>query len=59
MASSKSIAIATIALTSCHPKNEPLIATREEGEEAVDPLQMNGVSTNSRLRQHLRGVGSW
>jgi len=44
--------------TSCHPKNEPLIATREEEEEeGVLPLQMNGVSTNSRLRQHLRGVG--
>jgi hypothetical protein len=36
--------------TSCHPKNEPFIATREVG---ADPLQTNGVSTNSCLRQHL------
>ena len=42
------------ARTSCHPKNEPLSATRDVGE---DPLQMNGVSTNSCFRQHLWEVG--
>jgi hypothetical protein len=40
-----------ITNTSCHPKNDPLNATREV---AAEPLQTNGVSTLSRLRQHLR-----
>jgi len=55
----RGMVIKPVTLTSCHPKNDPLIATRDEGEEGAGPLQMNGVSTNSRLRQHLRGVGSW
>jgi hypothetical protein len=38
--------------TSCQLKKDPLIATRDEDDD-VELLQMNGVLTNSSLRQHL------
>ena len=33
-----------------------MIATRDELDDGAAPLQMNGVLTNSRLRQHLYQV---